>query len=87
MATHKRKCLRISSLILASLLSCGVLRPLHRNKYLIVANRELRGLGFANLAGSMFHCYTTTGSFSRSAVNDAVGAKTRALPSDSPCQI
>jgi sulfate transporter 4 len=34
------------------------------------------GLGFANVAGAMFNAYTTTGSFSRSAVNNSVGAKT-----------
>jgi Sulfate permease family len=48
-----------------------------RNKYEIVPNRELRGLGLANLLGAMFHCYTTTGSFSRSGVANMVGAKTR----------
>lgn len=31
------------------------------------------GLGIANLAGAMWSCYTTTGSFSRSAVNNSVG--------------
>lgn len=46
------------------------------NKYQLNATQELRGLGFANLAGAMFNCYTTTGSFSRSAVNNAVGAAT-----------
>lgn len=35
------------------------------------------GLGLANLAGSMFNCYTTTGSFSRSAVNNLSGAKSQ----------
>lgn len=39
--------------------------------------QELRGLGLANLVGSMFNCYTTTGSFSRSSVMDMVGAKTQ----------
>lgn len=47
-----------------------------KNKYQLNATQELRGLGLANLAGAMFQCYTTTGSFSRSAVNNAVGAKT-----------
>lgn len=47
-----------------------------KNKYKLHANQELRGLGIANLAGAMFNSYTTTGSFSRSAVNDSVGAKT-----------
>lgn len=47
-----------------------------KNKYKLEATQELRGLGIANLFGAAFNCYTTTGSFSRSAVNDSVGAKT-----------
>ena len=47
-----------------------------KNKYRLDATQELRGLGIANLVGSVFSCYTTTGSFSRTAVNDSVGAKT-----------
>ena len=47
-----------------------------KNKYKLNATQELRGLGIANLFGAMFNCYTTTGSFSRSAVNDSVGART-----------
>eukprot|EP00798_Chlamydomonas_sp_ICE-L_P001368 gene1368-32732_t len=38
--------------------------------------RKIIGLGLANLAGAAFNAYTTTGSFSRSAVNDSAGAKT-----------
>jgi hypothetical protein len=41
------------------------------------ATQELRGLGLANLVGAAFNCYTTTGSFSRSAVMNDVGAKTQ----------
>ncbi len=33
-------------------------------------------MGLANLAGACFSCYNATGSFSRSAVNNDVGAKT-----------
>lgn len=39
--------------------------------------QEITGLGIANLAGATFNCYTTTGSFSRSAVNNSSGAKTQ----------
>ena len=46
------------------------------NKYQLNYTQELRGLGIANVFGAMFNCYTTTGSFSRSAVNNSVGAKT-----------
>ena len=42
-------------------------------RYRLNYTQELRGLGLANLAGAMFNCYTTTGSFSRSAVNNSVG--------------
>lgn len=46
---------------------------LQKNKYALNATQELRGLGVANLFGAAFNCYTTTGSFSRSAVNNEVG--------------
>ena len=41
------------------------------------ATQELRGLGLANLVGAAFNCYTTTGSFSRSAIMNDVGARTQ----------
>ena len=47
----------------------------HKN-YKVVANQELVALGMANLAGSFFQAYPTTGGFSRTAVNDQAGAKT-----------
>eukprot|EP00887_Chlorella_sp_A99_P004954 scaffold4.g4954.t1 len=57
--------------------SISIARTLaQKNKYRLQATQELRGLGVANIAGAMFNAYTTTGSFSRSAVNDSVGAKT-----------
>lgn len=37
---------------------------------------SLAALGAANLVGACFSCYNATGSFSRSAVNNDVGAKT-----------
>lgn len=56
--------------------SISIAKALARvNKYRLNYTQELRGLGIANLAGAMFNCYTTTGSFSRSAVNNSVGAK------------
>lgn len=42
----------------------------------VSANQELRALGLANVIGSFFMCYPTTGGFSRTAVNDQAGAKT-----------
>ncbi|CAL5218904.1 g648 [Coccomyxa viridis] len=49
----------------------------YRNGYDLNATQELRGLGLANLVGAAFNCYTTTGSFSRSAIMNDVGAKTQ----------
>ena len=42
----------------------------------IEPNQELIALGVANIAGSLFQSYPTTGGFSRTAVNDEAGAKT-----------
>ena len=47
----------------------------HRN-YKVLPNQELIGLGLANIFGSFFQSYPTTGGFSRTAVNDQAGAKT-----------
>ncbi|KAK9915884.1 hypothetical protein WJX75_005651 [Coccomyxa subellipsoidea] len=49
----------------------------YRNQYELNATQELRGLGLANLVGAAFNCYTTTGSFSRSAIMNDVGARTQ----------
>ncbi|MBU2885872.1 sulfate permease [Gilvimarinus agarilyticus] len=48
----------------------------HKNEYEVKANKELIALGLGNMIGSLFSSFPTTGSFSRSAVNDAAGAKT-----------
>lgn len=42
----------------------------------IDANQELVALGSANIAGSFFQAFPTTGGFSRTAVNDQSGART-----------
>jgi sulfate transporter 4 len=47
-----------------------------KHGYRLNFTQEIVGLGFANFAGAMFSSYTTTGSFSRSAVNSSSGAKT-----------
>jgi SulP family sulfate permease len=47
----------------------------HRN-YKVEANQELMALGMANIIGSLFQSYPTTGGFSRTAVNDQAGART-----------
>jgi sulfate permease, SulP family len=47
----------------------------HKN-YKVDANQELVALGLANIGGSFFQAYPTTGGFSRTAVNDQAGAKT-----------
>nr|AWG96598.2 putative H+/sulfate transporter [Scenedesmus acutus] len=58
--------------------STSIARALARkNDYKISYDREIIGLGVANFFGAAFNSYTTTGSFSRSAVNNASGAKTQ----------
>ncbi|KAG1664415.1 hypothetical protein FOA52_009737 [Chlamydomonas sp. UWO 241] len=64
-------------LVVALLESTSIARALARkNGYELSYNREIVGLGLANFAGAMSSTYTTTGSFSRSAVNNNAGAKT-----------
>lgn len=45
-------------------------------EYELDADQELRALGLSNILGSLFQSFAVSGSFSRSAVNDRVGAKT-----------
>eukprot|EP00775_Hariotina_reticulata_P010081 gene10081-10236_t len=47
-----------------------------KGNYELNTNQEIVGLGLANFAGSAFNAYSTTGSFSRSAVNFDSGCKT-----------
>ena len=47
-----------------------------KEKYKVVPNKELVGLGLANIGGSFFSGYPVTGGFSRSAVNYQAGART-----------
>ena len=47
-----------------------------RHRYDVDANRELVGLGAANVAAGLFGGYPVTGGFSRTAVNDTAGART-----------
>ncbi|KAI7844027.1 hypothetical protein COHA_002367 [Chlorella ohadii] len=48
-----------------------------KNGYEQDASQDIKALGLANIAGSACCCYNATGSFSRSAVNNDVGAKTQ----------
>jgi len=48
----------------------------NKEKYRIDPNRELLGLGVANMATSFFSGYPVTGGFSRTAVNHRAGART-----------
>lgn len=43
---------------------------------MVDATQELLALGASNMAGSFFRSMPITGSFSRSAINNASGAKT-----------
>jgi sulfate transporter 4 len=57
--------------------SVGIAKALAaKNRYELDSNSELFGLGVANIFGSLFSAYPTTGSFSRSAVNSESEAKT-----------
>ena len=47
-----------------------------KERYRIDANQELRALGLANIATSLFGGYAVTGGFSRTAVNYQAGART-----------
>ncbi len=47
-----------------------------QTKQKVDVDQELIGQGIANFIGSFFYCYPVSGSFSRSAINFAVGAKT-----------
>lgn len=49
-----------------------------REGYEIHPDRELLGLGLANLAASLFRAFPVSGGFGRSAVNAEAGARTRA---------
>lgn len=61
----------------AILESVGIAKALAaKNGYELDSNQELFGLGVANICGSFFSSYPTTGSFSRSAVNHESGART-----------
>lgn len=48
-----------------------------RNRYEIDADQELKALGLANLAGSLFQAFPVTGGFSRTAVNAQAGARSQ----------
>ncbi|XP_074558582.1 sulfate transporter 4.1, chloroplastic-like [Curcuma longa] len=61
----------------AILESVGIAKALAaKNGYELDSNQELFGLGVANICGSFFSSYPSTGSFSRSAVNNESGAQT-----------
>ncbi|CAD5194223.1 unnamed protein product [Musa acuminata subsp. malaccensis] len=61
----------------AILESVGIAKALAaKNGYELDSNQELFGLGVANICGSFFSSYPSTGSFSRSAVNNESGART-----------
>lgn len=48
-----------------------------KHSYELHAGQEMFALGLANLVGAAMSCYPVTGSFSRSAVNNATGAQTQ----------
>ncbi|CAI0411457.1 unnamed protein product [Linum tenue] len=64
-------------LVMKHLESVGIAKALAaKNGYELDSSQELVGLGLANIFGSFFSSYPSTGSFSRSAVSNESGAKT-----------
>lgn len=69
----------ITLAIIAFMESISVAKALqstHKKEYKLDNNQEMISLGLANIIGSFFSSYPTTGGFSRSAVNNQAGAKT-----------
>lgn len=58
-----------------SLAIAKTIEAMHKN-YRVIPNQELIALGLTKIGGAFFHSYPTTGSFTRSAVNNDSGAKT-----------
>ncbi|XP_072976051.1 sulfate transporter 4.1, chloroplastic-like isoform X3 [Typha angustifolia] len=76
---HVKSLISTAALItgVAILESVGIAKALAaKHGYELDSNQELFGLGVANICGSFFSSYPTTGSFSRSAVNHESGAQT-----------
>ncbi|MFK7934625.1 MAG: SulP family inorganic anion transporter [Saprospiraceae bacterium] len=46
------------------------------NYYRVIPNQELRAIGLSKIGGAFFQALPTSGSFSRSAINDNAGGKT-----------
>jgi len=75
------------STVLSTAVSCAVIGYMEsiaiakslaaKHKYEVHAGQELVALGVANILGSFTSAYPVTGSFSRSAVNNQVGAQTQ----------
>ncbi len=64
--------------LLSFIESLAISKSIAKNhgNYPIDSDRELMALGVSKVIGGFFQSYPTTGSFSRSAVNDVAGAKT-----------
>ncbi|MCB0595893.1 MAG: solute carrier family 26 protein [Lewinellaceae bacterium] len=58
-----------------SLAIARTIEAMHKD-YRVIPNQELIALGLTKIGGAFFHSYPTTGSFTRSAVNNDAGAQT-----------
>ncbi len=65
--------LAVIALVQASVISRSIAARTGRH---IDGNREFVAQGVSNIFGSMFSCYVSTGSFTRSALNSEAGART-----------
>ena len=72
---HLKQCPMPNGFKHLSVCACRALA--RKNGYQLAYNQEIVALGIANFAGALFSSYTTTGSFSRSAINNSCGAKTQ----------
>ena len=68
----------ITLALIAFLEAISIAKSIEQKEYneTVAPNQELIALGTANLVGSFFQAYPTTGGFSRTAVNHQSGAKT-----------
>jgi SulP family sulfate permease len=68
--------LTLSFIAFLEAISVGKAMEIKHNSYKVVPNQELIAIGLGNIIGSFFQTYPATGGFSRTAVNNQVGANT-----------
>jgi MFS superfamily sulfate permease-like transporter len=75
--SHELVVVTISSVIISFVQSIAVTKRIaYKRGYEVDSSQELVSIGLANIIGSMFGSYPTTGAIAQSAVADEVGAET-----------